>query len=60
MAFLKESFSIDEDKNFIVTIHNDEDETSKIYEIIPPAELLISYIELNLTLNIDANDAVNT
>lgn len=60
LAFLNASFSIDEDKNVIVTIHNDEDKTSEIYEIVSPAELLISYIGLNLPLDLDANDAVTT
>lgn len=60
LNFLNVSFSIDDESNIIVRTHDDEKETSEIYEIVSSYELLISYLGLGLELDLDANDAVTT
>lgn len=60
LNFLNVSFSIDHDSNIIVRTHDDKNNTSKIYETVSPAELVISYIGLELPLDLDKNDAVTT
>ncbi len=60
LNFLNVSFSIDNESNIIVRTHDDEKETSEIYEVVSSYELLISYLGLGLELDLDANDAVTT
>lgn len=63
LNFLPVSFNIREESSenetmIIVHLHDDEKNTSEVYEEVTIGQLVASYIGLNLPLDLDANDAV--
>lgn len=58
LTFLNVSFNINQEGNVIVWVHDDVKGTSDVYEVVTVAELLASYIGLELPLDLPANDAV--
>lgn len=60
LKFLNVSFSIENNNTVVVKVHDDIKGTVEVYEKVSIAELVASYIGLDLVTDLDANDAVTT